>query len=180
MRRALKVIMAAVAVVLVFTGFTYYYIGSHFGPDSLSTVSWNESRALLQANMPVEYQNVTVGGHGIEVAVQLSTPNGKIYSNSVFSEQVGVIFISNGSHAGVQFKVALDNAYANNTPLLIKGLAIVNSYIVNGSEYVISYNGMSISKNADLPAQENATVVLQVYSFYSPFLQNYETYHIGV
>lgn len=177
---SLSKIMAAIIVVVLIIAGLYFFIGSQNKPATVSTVNWQQAQPLIHSGMPVKYQNVTVNGHSFTIAIQLMTPDGHIFSNSVIDEEVGVMFISNGSRTAVQFKVSLESAYANNTQLQFSGLAKKSSYYVNNSEYVLLYSGMGISTNATLPAQENATVSLLLYSFYSPYMQNYVFYRFNL
>ena len=174
-----KIVVAVVVVALMIAGL-YFYVGSQNKPATVSTVNWQQAQILIHSGMPVKYQNVTVNGHSFTIAIQLITPDGNLFSNSVFDEEVGVMFISNDSRTAVQFKVNLESAYANNTQLQFIGLAKKSSYYVNNSEYMLLYSGMGISTNATLPAQENATVSLLLYSFYSPYMQNYVFYRFNL
>ena len=91
-----KIVAAIVVVILIIAGL-YFFIGSQNKPATVSTVNWQQARPLIHSGMPAKYQNVTVNGHSFTIAIQLMTPDGHIFSNSVIDEEVGVMFISNGS-----------------------------------------------------------------------------------
>ena len=88
-----KIVAVIIVIALIIAGL-YFFIGSQNKPATVSTVNWQQAQPLIHSGMPVKYQNVTVNGHSFTIAIQLMTPDGHIFSNSVIDEEVGVMVIA--------------------------------------------------------------------------------------
>ncbi len=168
--KKVTIVSVSLLIALTFTSAGIYtYVQWASQPPGINATNWSTADNNIYKFMPLEYVNFSLQGHNVTMVAQLDTPYGNATSNSVFSEQVNLIFVSNDTSLVFHPRATIDNESLNGTMISLDLGHGPNEYVFYGTLYQLNYNGLATVHPTNFPKQVSANVTVTLSATFGPY-----------